>query len=520
MADKTTAAAASQKKAEGRDLTIGEFKEQISELNTSVITKEPRLVSRAVRKFLTKTRKHVDSTVLTLALHEIFADNHASLANQLHQFIAHLPEPMEPMETVATEEESSATSAPPQGSASASTSTPSSETIPKKQEEPSAFPLAIVNPEVEIFLRLVIAIALLDNKLYQQAATCSQEMITRLQSQDRRTLHPLASKAFFYYSLAHEHCGQLAEIRPTLLAAHRASSLRRDDETHATILNLLLRNYLHFGLYDQADKLQAKSAIKEDTVSSNQLARYRYYQGRIKGLQLDYTGAYTYLQEAIRRAPSEGAIGFRVTVHKVAVIVQLLMGEIPERSVFRASGLKASLKPYLKLTQAVRVGDLAGFHDVVKTFGDIFRADKNYTLIQRLRHNVIKTGLRKINVSYSRIRLADVCNKLHLGNVDDAEFIVAKAIRDHVIDATLDHESSILRSKERVDVYSTTEPMEAYHARISFCLKMHNEAVRAMRYPPNAAKPSPLSDEEQKEKREAEKEILEKVQDEEDDGEF
>ncbi len=63
-----------------------------------------------------------------------------------------------------------------------------------------------------------------------------------------------------------------------------------------------------------------------------------------------------------------------------------------------------------------------------------------YTLIQRLRHNVIKTGLRKINVAYSRISLADVCTKLHLGtDGEDAEFIVAKAIRDGVIEATIDH---------------------------------------------------------------------------------
>jgi hypothetical protein len=39
-----------------------------------------------------------------------------------------------------------------------------------------------------------------------------------------------------------------------------------------------------------------------------------YVIGRIKGMQLDYTGAYTYLQEAIRRAPSNCATGFRVTV--------------------------------------------------------------------------------------------------------------------------------------------------------------------------------------------------------------
>jgi len=80
-----------------------------------------------------------------------------------------------------------------------------------------------------------------------------------------------------------------------------------------TILNLLLRNYLHYNLVEQADKLQAKTVL-EDTTSSNQLARFRYYQGRIKGIQLDYTGAYGDLQEALRKAPQDTARRFRLTV--------------------------------------------------------------------------------------------------------------------------------------------------------------------------------------------------------------
>ena len=35
-----------------------------------------------------------------------------------------------------------------------------------------------------------------------------------------------------------------------------------------------------------------------------------------------------------------------------------------------------------------------------------------------------------------------------------------------------------------IDVYTTREPMNAFHQRIEFCLKVHNEAVKAMRYPP------------------------------------
>ena len=47
----------------------------------------------------------------------------------------------------------------------------------------------------------------------------------------------------------------------------------------------------------------------------------------------------------------------------------------------------------------------------------------------RLRHNVIRAGLRRISLAYSRISLADVASKLGLPNVEDTESIVTKAIR-------------------------------------------------------------------------------------------
>jgi hypothetical protein len=44
----------------------------------------------------------------------------------------------------------------------------------------------------------------------------------------------------------------------------------------------------------------------------------------------------------------------------------------------------------------------------------------------RLRHNVLKTGVRMICLAYSRISLRDICDKLHLESVEDTEYIVAK----------------------------------------------------------------------------------------------
>ena len=75
---------------------------------------------------------------------------------------------------------------------------------------------------------------------------------------------------------------------------------------------------------------------------------------------------------------------------------------------------------------AVRLGNLQMFIKVLDANHTQFQQDRTYILIQRLRHNVIKTGLRAISSSYSKISLADAARKLVLDAPEDAEFIVAK----------------------------------------------------------------------------------------------
>ena len=70
----------------------------------------------------------------------------------------------------------------------------------------------------------------------------------------------------------------------------------------------------------------------------------------------------------------------------------------------------------------------------------------------------------------------------------DAEYIVAKAIHDGVIDAVLDRSSHSMSSKDTVDVYSTREPQLSFQKRIDFCNEIHNSAITALRFPPNAHK--------------------------------
>ena len=150
-----------------------------------------------------------------------------------------------------------------------------------------------------------------------------------------------------------------------LLALHRTAALQHDEYGQETLLNLLLRNYLHYNLYDQvsstslqlhrnlatprqmcndrsgrtcnhgtcpastcnkgvhvgmaaqhraapqargaavaqAEKLRSKAQRPEVSRSTQQLCRYLYYLGRIRAIQLEYTDSKDCLQQALRKVP-------------------------------------------------------------------------------------------------------------------------------------------------------------------------------------------------------------------------
>lgn len=370
-------------------------------------------------------------------------------------------------------------------------------------------------PECEAFAVLILLVLLTDKKEKNKALECAGALVPWLKTFNRRTLDVFSSRAYFYLSLAYERSGKLADLRPELLAAYRTACLRHDAMGQATLLNLLLRNYLHYNLYEQALKFVQKTNFPESRPNA-QYARYLLYIGQIKAVQLEYSDSHSKLMQAIRKAPQTPsvALGFKLAAHKLAIVVELLMGGIPERSMFMQNELKEQLRPYYAITQAVRTGDLNAFKEQTQRHEALFKKDKTLTLINRLRYNVIKTGLRDINLSYSRISLQDICTKLGLESAQDAAGIVSKAVVDGVIDASIDHDGQFLKSSQKFDLYSSCEPQKALHKRISFCLQIHNDAVKAMAYPDEADAKEGADAEE---RREREKREMADVDDDDDD---
>lgn len=341
----------------------------------------------------------------------------------------------------------------------------------------------ITNLEVEIYVHTLILIHLVKQNQISEARQLAENLVKKATQANKRHLDNISSIIYFFYSHTSEKLGKSKEIRNELFDLYRNSCLKRDEIGQATLLNLLLRNYLQFKNYESAIHLISKTNFPEGK-AYNELIRYLYYTGKIKAVQMEYADSFARLMQAIRKAPeTKASLGFRVTCQKLAIVVELLMGEIPDRNIFSQTEFTKFLHPYYKLVQAVLHGNLGEFNSVVQTYKKVFVKDDLLNLIARLHQNVIKTGLRRINLSYSKISFKDIADKLQLDDTKDVEFIVAKAIRDGVMNAVIDHSAQSVTLKEREDLYATQDPENAFRRRIEFCFNVHNAATKALQYP-------------------------------------
>ncbi|KIH54301.1 hypothetical protein ANCDUO_15552 [Ancylostoma duodenale] len=253
---------------------------------------------------------------------------------------------------------------------------------------------ATPSPESELYIHLLVLLYLVDQNKLDDAKKCAEMLISRADSVDKRSLDPLVAKGIFYLALIYERQHKLHELGCFLNSRLRTATLRRQRESQAVLIYTLLRCYLINKQFQSAAKLVSKVTFPEGA-NNNDLARFLYYQGRIKALQLDYTAAAgyflqykmcSYLLQAMRKAPQEAAIGFKQNVQKWVIVIGLLQGEIPERSIFRQPIYRKCLLPYLELTQAVRLGDLAKFNGVVKHYGPVVTLTFTYPVLSWLNY--------------------------------------------------------------------------------------------------------------------------------------
>jgi len=391
------------------------------------------------------------------------------------------------------------------------------------KEAPPPPPTAL--PEAEALIALAVVARLVDEGRPDLALPLARAAVDRIISLNRRSLDLTGARLVSHLSLCHERTGTAPALRSSLLGWHRTATLRHDEPGRDCLLNLVLRNYLGTrefalaeafrlqteaaavsGARDRAEGAASAASSGGAARSGPQQCRHLHYLGRLRAVQLDYSGARDCLQQALRKAPA-GAKGFRASTTQWLTVVQLLLGVVPDRADLVGDGsgsgtseveTEGPLVPYLELTRAVREGDLSAFAAVIAARREAFEADGTELLALRLRANVIRSGLRRIVKAYSRISVADVAERLGLcanaatASSDvllSAEHVIAKTIYDGAVDAALERDPvtgiSVLTSADPEEAYEGFNPQAALHERVAFCLDLHNEAARALRYDPS-----------------------------------
>ena len=338
--------------------------------------------------------------------------------------------------------------------------------------------------EIYGFIFLIILTKLIDYNKYKEAFEGVKHLITFFNTNESLTINTLKAKAYYYLSLITEKLGQQDDIINELQQAYRTACIEMDQISQVTLINCIIRYYLNNKNIEMARSFISKTKYTEN-ISTYEDARYLFYIGKIEAIQMNYSDSYAHLSSSFRKAPEKTGQGFKNLVNKYLILVQLLMGEIPDiKSLMKSNRVVdyEEFKPYLLMLKIVRQGNLDEFKKGMKIYESNFKKDGTLNLVQRIRQVVIKAGLRKINLSYSRISIKDITEKLKLDNEKETEYIITKAIRDGVFLATINHEKGYVQSKEIKDIYSTFEPQRSYQSRILFLNNIFVESQRSMKY--------------------------------------
>jgi 26S proteasome regulatory subunit N3 len=205
------------------------------------------------------------------------------------------------------------------------------------------------------------------------AETLGNELVSMVESYNKWNLDHLYGYIFYNYARVNELNGKLEEIRPRLFMLYKLSSNSKNESSQAMLLNLILRNFIETKNFMSArDFLQ--NTFFPESKQNNEFIKYLFYTAHVKAVQ----------QQALRKAPEKGVIGFKLHAQKLAIVCEMLIGDVPARTIFSHGPLKQYLFPYYELVHSLVKGDIVQFEVVKNKHQEAFKKDSMLTLINRL----------------------------------------------------------------------------------------------------------------------------------------
>lgn len=225
------------------------------------------------------------------------------------------------------------------------------------------------------------------------------------------------SKLLKYYYLSMKYLGKNIDI---LYNLHATNKEYGNTHSVAVLTNCMLDFQINNGIYHR---------ITAEITDSAENARYSFYHGIICLVRGEYRHALSYFNTAdiLHQEPS-----LELKIKKYTIVCKLLLGDFSISYSYRDD-----LKPYFSLIGAVRRAETGLFYEIMEEYKAELFSLNLWFIARRLLNNLLREGLRKISVCYSRISVSDISQILGV-NVD---FLLHSCIRSgfisgHVENAT------------------------------------------------------------------------------------
>lgn len=102
------------------------------------------------------------------------------------------------------------------------------------------------NLEIQLFGLALTLMYLVKFNFAAEAKDLSTKLLKKIEASNKRYLDSLQAFCLFYKSRAFEISNQLRDIRPELFNYYRKACIKSDEIGQATVINLILRNFLEF----------------------------------------------------------------------------------------------------------------------------------------------------------------------------------------------------------------------------------------------------------------------------------
>ncbi len=267
-----------------------------------------------------------------------------------------------------------------------------------------------------------------------------------------RHLDYFNSRVLKYYYPSLKYTGNSIEVLYRLYATNREYG---NHESVKVLTNCLLDYHINMGIYlpiynnnnnprligisnkikekEQRNKNNNMTIVCCDTREScieksyyngnnSENARYFLYHGIIHMVNGEYKEALCCFSRADVLQKKRG---LELIVLKHTIICRLLVGDFVINCRY-----SPELEPYFSLVRCVKRADLMGFYKLLEKYREEYFKLNLWFVVRRLVKNLLREGVRKISMCYSRISIEEISRILGT----DARVLLEEALKNKFID--------------------------------------------------------------------------------------